>query len=69
MQAVFQHVKGVERAICGYTDGSKANVVYELVSTGTTGHAESVLNEGGGGQSMPKFRVFQQTASSLSCKV
>ena len=42
MQVVFQHVKGVKSAISGYTGGSKANALYELVSTGTTGHAESV---------------------------
>jgi peptide-methionine (S)-S-oxide reductase len=42
MQVVFQHVKGVKSAISGYTGGSKANAIYELVSTGITGHAESV---------------------------
>lgn len=42
MQAVFQHVKGVREAISGYTGGSAATAHYEDVSTGTTGHAESV---------------------------
>jgi peptide-methionine (S)-S-oxide reductase len=42
IQAVFQHVKGVERATSGYSGGSAKNAEYETVSTGTTGHAESV---------------------------
>lgn len=42
VQAVFQHVKGVREAISGYTGGSAATAHYEDVSTGTTGHAESV---------------------------
>lgn len=42
VQAVFQHVKGVKQAVSGYTGGSAANAEYELVSTGTTGHAETV---------------------------
>lgn len=42
MQVVFQHVKGVREAISGYTGGSAATAHYEDVSTGTTGHAESV---------------------------
>ena len=42
VQGVFQHVKGVERAVSGYTGGKTANPNYEQVSTGTTGHAESV---------------------------
>jgi peptide-methionine (S)-S-oxide reductase len=42
VQVVFQHVKGVKQAISGYAGGQKANARYELVSTGTTGHAESV---------------------------
>jgi len=41
IQAVFQHVKGVVSATSGYSGGAKA-ADYELVSTGTTGHAESV---------------------------
>ncbi len=42
MQAVFEHVKGVERVWAGYTGGKSGTAHYEEVSTGTTGHAESV---------------------------
>jgi peptide-methionine (S)-S-oxide reductase len=42
VQAVFQHVDGVESAVSGYSGGKVANPAYEEVSTGTTGHAESV---------------------------
>src|SRR5215469_14638496 len=42
MQAVFDATKGVSSAVSGYSGGSKANAHYEIVSTGTTGHAESV---------------------------
>jgi peptide-methionine (S)-S-oxide reductase len=42
VQAVFQHVKGVISATSGYSGGSKKNPDYETVSTGETGHAESV---------------------------
>ena len=42
IQAVFQHVKGVVSATSGYSGGSKRNAEYETVSTGETGHAESV---------------------------
>ena len=42
IQAVFQHVKGVISATSGYSGGTKKNPDYELVSSGTTGHAESV---------------------------
>jgi len=42
IQAVFQHVKGVKEATSGYSGGSVAAPGYEEVSTGTTGHAESV---------------------------
>jgi peptide-methionine (S)-S-oxide reductase len=42
VQAVFDAVKGVSNATSGYAGGSKANAHYEIVSTGTTGHAESV---------------------------
>jgi peptide-methionine (S)-S-oxide reductase len=42
VQAVFSAMKGVTEAISGYAGGSKANAHYEIVSTGTTGHAESV---------------------------
>ncbi|TKB19731.1 MAG: peptide-methionine (S)-S-oxide reductase MsrA [Mesorhizobium sp.] len=42
VQGVFQHVKGVSKAVSGYTGGSAENAVYEVVGTGRTGHAESV---------------------------
>jgi peptide-methionine (S)-S-oxide reductase len=42
IQAVFQHVKGVKEAISGYSGGSASTADYETVSTGGTGHAESV---------------------------
>ena len=42
VQAVFQHVKGVTNAVSGYAGGAKNTAEYETVSTGTTGHAESV---------------------------
>jgi peptide-methionine (S)-S-oxide reductase len=42
IQAVFQHVKGVKSATSGYSGGSSSTAEYETVSTGETGHAESV---------------------------
>ena len=42
VQGVFQHVKGVTMAESGYAGGQQATADYETVSTGTTGHAESV---------------------------
>jgi len=42
IQAVFQHVKGVISATSGYAGGSAKTADYETVSTGETGHAESV---------------------------
>jgi peptide-methionine (S)-S-oxide reductase len=42
VQGVFQHVKGVVNAVSGYAGGEKSAAEYETVSTGTTGHAESV---------------------------
>jgi peptide-methionine (S)-S-oxide reductase len=42
VQGVFQHTNGVVNAVSGYSGGSKANADYTMVSTGTTGHAESV---------------------------
>jgi peptide-methionine (S)-S-oxide reductase len=42
MQAVFQHVKGVRNAVSGYAGGPGQLAQYEMVGTGTTGHAESV---------------------------
>jgi len=42
VQAVFQHVKGIHRALSGYAGGDKETASYSAVSAGTTGHAESV---------------------------
>jgi peptide-methionine (S)-S-oxide reductase len=42
VQAVFEHVQGVRKVLSGYSGGTKANAEYEIVSTGRTGHAESV---------------------------
>ncbi len=42
VQAVFQHVKGVESAVSGYSGGNQATAHYEIVGSGRTGHAESV---------------------------
>jgi peptide-methionine (S)-S-oxide reductase len=41
VQGVFQHVAGVVNAVSGYAGGT-FNASYEMVETGTTGHAESV---------------------------
>jgi peptide-methionine (S)-S-oxide reductase len=42
VQGVFQHTAGVISAVSGYAGGNKATADYNTVSTGTTGHAESV---------------------------
>ncbi|WP_428484995.1 peptide-methionine (S)-S-oxide reductase MsrA [Rhodopila sp.] len=42
VQGVFQHIKGVTQAVSGYAGGSVVNPSYEQVSSGDTGHAESV---------------------------
>ncbi|HSC19664.1 MAG TPA: peptide-methionine (S)-S-oxide reductase MsrA [Rhizomicrobium sp.] len=42
MQGVFEHVKGVTKVVAGYAGGNGATAEYETVSTGATGHAESV---------------------------
>jgi peptide-methionine (S)-S-oxide reductase len=42
VQGVYEHVKGVEHVYAGYTGGAASTAQYETVSTGTTGHAESV---------------------------
>jgi peptide-methionine (S)-S-oxide reductase len=42
VEAVFDHVRGVRQAISGYAGGQARTAEYETVSTGTTGHAESV---------------------------
>ena len=42
VDAVYKHVKGVKSVVSGYSGGDIANPSYEQVSTGDTGHAESV---------------------------
>lgn len=42
VQGVFQHVNGVLSAVSGYAGGQHSTAEYEIVSTGRTGHAESV---------------------------
>jgi peptide-methionine (S)-S-oxide reductase len=42
VQGVFEHVKGVESAVSGYAGGAADTAQYETVSSGRTGHAESV---------------------------
>jgi peptide-methionine (S)-S-oxide reductase len=42
VDAVFKHVKGVSTVVSGYSGGGATTAQYEIVSTGTTGHAESV---------------------------
>jgi peptide-methionine (S)-S-oxide reductase len=42
VQAVFESVRGVISATSGYAGGTKETAQYEIVSTGRTGHAESV---------------------------
>jgi peptide-methionine (S)-S-oxide reductase len=42
VQGVYEHVRGVQKVIAGYAGGDKATAQYETVSSGTTGHAESV---------------------------
>ena len=42
VEAVFQQIAGVEKVVSGYSGGEAATAHYEMVSTGTTGHAESV---------------------------
>ena len=41
-QGVFEHVKGVRQVLAGYSGGAASTASYETVSTGTTGHAESI---------------------------
>ena len=42
IQAVYQHIKGVSNAVSGYAGGAQKDAEYEAVSSGRTGHAESV---------------------------
>ena len=45
MQAVFSELRGVKSVVAGYSGGSAETAHYDIVSTGTTGHAESVQIE------------------------
>jgi peptide-methionine (S)-S-oxide reductase len=42
VQAVFQHVNGVLKAVSGYAGGAASTATYERTGRGDTGHAESV---------------------------
>ena len=42
VEAVFERLDGVSNVVSGFAGGSSANAHYDMVSTGTTGHAESV---------------------------
>jgi peptide-methionine (S)-S-oxide reductase len=42
VQGVYEHVRGVKNVLAGYAGGERATAQYETVSSGATGHAESV---------------------------
>jgi peptide-methionine (S)-S-oxide reductase len=42
VQGVFQHTKGVTRAVSGYAGGKADDATYPAVSSGSTAHAEAV---------------------------
>lgn len=42
-EAVFEYIEGVDDVISGYSGGAKDTAKYDIVSTGRTGHAESIL--------------------------
>lgn len=42
MEAVFERLKGVKNVVSGFAGGAKSTAHYEMVSSGSTGHAESV---------------------------
>jgi peptide-methionine (S)-S-oxide reductase len=42
VQGVFEHVRGVQKVLAGYAGGGASSAQYETVSSGATGHAESV---------------------------
>jgi peptide-methionine (S)-S-oxide reductase len=42
VEAVFEHVRGVTDVVSGYSGGTVKSPEYETVSSGSTGHAESV---------------------------
>ena len=43
VQGVFEHVRGVQKVVAGYAGGDQWTAQYETVSSGATGHAESVM--------------------------
>lgn len=43
VQGVFEHVRGVRKVVSGYAGGERNTAQYYTVSTGSTGHAESVM--------------------------
>ena len=45
VESVFEHVKGVRKVMAGYSGGAANTAHYDDVSTGNTGHAESVMIE------------------------
>src|SRR5260370_36724374 len=42
VEGVFRQIEGVEKVVSGYSGGDAASAHYDMVSTGKTGHAESV---------------------------
>src|SRR5260370_29259494 len=42
VEVVYQQIAGVEKVISGYSGGDASTAHYDMVSMGTTGHAESV---------------------------
>ena len=42
MEGLFERIKGVKKVVSGFAGGQKSTAHYEVVSTGSTGHAESV---------------------------
>ena len=42
VQGVFEHARGVKKVLAGYAGGDRSTAQYDTVSTGATGHAESV---------------------------
>lgn len=42
VQGVFEHLRGVRKVVAGYAGGDRSTAEYETVSSGSTGHAESV---------------------------
>ena len=42
IEAVFEHVKGVKTVVSGYSGGEAKTAHYDMINSGTTGHAEAV---------------------------